>query len=208
VKGIDVIKRLRRWRKVNPVAEFKWFFYIIGNDLLLNCGCFSLIVFFLFPMVISDNQHRARRLHNVFVDVFNAFIIIRLPFNVKRSRIISKIKTAQKKPLTKNVTNNCCNQSSRSPNTKKADNKDEYDARKVRNSFRVFTNLSNLICDCHIIEVNDIYRLFTAVNHLSWSINPVLFPSTNHFIATDVGQLSWAISNVIVKHSLVDCSFS
>ena len=136
MKGIDVIKRLRRWRKVNPVAEFKWFFYYIGKDILLNCfcfsfciyiktlGCFSFTVFFLFPMVISDLQHRARRLHNVFFDVFNVFIIIRLLFNVKRSRIMKKIPTAQKSQLTKNVTNNCCNKSSRSPNTKKADNKD------------------------------------------------------------------------------------
>lgn len=69
-------------------------------------------------------------------------------------------------------------------------------------------SLSNFTCDCHIISVNDIDRLLTLVNHLAWSIQPVLFPSTNDFVATNVGHLSWAVSNVIVKHSVVDCSLS
>jgi hypothetical protein len=117
--------------------------------------------------------------------------------------------------MTNEVEDNCSNQSSKF--TKGSDSKviykkvgkeDENDVCNDCMNLRGCFSLSNLTCNCHIIFVNNIDRSFTAVNHLAWSVKPIFFPSTNDFIATDVGHLSWAVSNVIIKHSVVDCSFS
>jgi hypothetical protein len=68
--------------------------------------------------------------------------------------------------------------------------------------------LSNLASDCHIFFIDDINRFFTIVDHLAWSVEPILFPSANDFVATNICHLSWAVSNVIIKHAIVDCSLS
>ena len=69
-------------------------------------------------------------------------------------------------------------------------------------------SLSNLASDGHIFFIDDINRLFTIVDHLAWSVKPILFPIANDFVATNIGHLSWAMSNIIIKHAIVDCSLS